>query len=78
MVMCIVHISGSNFASSEIDEDNMIDQLIANNKPVVFMGDDTWDSLYPSRYERHFTFDGEGRGVSAPLTQPVESASANI
>jgi len=42
-------IVGSNFASSEITEDNLIDQLIASNKSLVFMGDDTWESLYPNR-----------------------------
>merc|ERR1711970_718550 len=37
----------SNFASYEISEDNIIDQLVKNNRRVVFAGDDTWTSLYP-------------------------------
>lgn len=65
--------AGSNFASSEINEDNIIDQvriffkigfcliliiiqLIRNHKSVVFMGDDTWDGLYPGRFKRNYPF----------------------
>ncbi|XP_067933838.1 GPI ethanolamine phosphate transferase 3-like [Watersipora subatra] len=48
--------AGSNFASSEINEDNIIQQLINNNKSVVFMGDDTWESLYPGRFLRSYPF----------------------
>lgn len=47
---------GSNFASTEINEDNIIDQLRAKGKKAVFMGDDTWTSLYPRRFEREFPF----------------------
>ena len=41
--------AGSNFATAEIAEDNIIYQYVNNNKSVVFMGDDTWESLFPGR-----------------------------
>jgi len=34
--------AGSNFASTEITEDNFIDQFVHLGKNVTFMGDDTW------------------------------------
>ena len=37
----------SNFASYEIHEDNIIDQLLSVGKKVVFAGDDTWMGLFP-------------------------------
>ena len=40
--------AGSNFASSEIREDNVIGQLQGQGKKIVFMGDDTWMGLFPS------------------------------
>ncbi|CAL1261946.1 unnamed protein product [Larinioides sclopetarius] len=45
-----------NFASSEISEDNFIRQLNAFNKRIVFMGDDTWDNLFPNAFHRTFPF----------------------
>lgn len=42
---------GSNFATDEINEDNLIDQK-ANG--IVFMGDDTWTHLFPKRFLRQF------------------------
>lgn len=47
---------GSNFASTEINEDNVIDQLRSKGKKAVFMGDDTWIGLYPHRFERQYPF----------------------
>lgn len=47
---------GSNFATPEINEDNLIDQIVHLQKKVVFMGDDTWTSLYPKRFSRQFPF----------------------
>lgn len=47
---------GSNFASAEINEDNIIDQLCGKGKKAVFMGDDTWIGLYPHRFERQYPF----------------------
>ncbi|KAJ8938246.1 hypothetical protein NQ318_001779 [Aromia moschata] len=48
--------AGSNFATSEINEDNIIDQLLKNNYNVVFMGDDTWNGLYPNRFMRNYPY----------------------
>ncbi|CAH1163782.1 unnamed protein product [Phaedon cochleariae] len=48
--------AGSNFATSEINEDNIIDQLIKNNHHIVFMGDDTWSGLFPNRFTRNFPY----------------------
>ncbi|GFU16276.1 GPI ethanolamine phosphate transferase 3 [Trichonephila clavipes] len=45
-----------NFASSEITEDNLIRQMNAFNKRIVFMGDDTWESLFPNTFHRSFPF----------------------
>ncbi|XP_037946373.1 GPI ethanolamine phosphate transferase 3-like [Teleopsis dalmanni] len=47
---------GSNFASPEINEDNIIDQMVKNNVPVVFMGDSTWTDLYPRRFKRTYAY----------------------
>lgn len=42
----------SNFATEQIDEDNLIDQNA--EKGIVFMGDDTWTGLYPGKFLRQF------------------------
>lgn len=46
----------SNFASSEINEDNIIDQLVQRGKRVVFAGDDTWMGLFPGRFNRAYPY----------------------
>lgn len=33
---------GSNFAGTAILEDNWIDEIIATNRSIVLLGDDTW------------------------------------
>ena len=48
--------ASSNFASAEISEDNIIDSLVSLNKKIVFMGDDTWESLYPGRFYRSYFY----------------------
>ena len=48
--------AGSNFASTEITEDNFIDQLVKKGKKLTFMGDDTWISLFPGRFYHQFPF----------------------
>lgn len=48
--------AGANFASSEITEDNFIDQLVKQGRVIQFMGDDTWMGLYPGRFKRSFPF----------------------
>lgn len=45
---------GSNFATPEINEDNIIDQLKDNNRTIVFMGDSTWTELFPKRFTRQY------------------------
>ncbi len=38
----------SNFASSDIGEDNLMSQLASAGKRIAFMGDDTWTGLFPT------------------------------
>ncbi|XP_019373581.1 PREDICTED: GPI ethanolamine phosphate transferase 3 isoform X1 [Gavialis gangeticus] len=47
---------GSNFASYAIREDNLLAQLMHNGRRVVFMGDDTWDGLFPKMFSRSYFF----------------------
>ncbi|KAL4609488.1 GPI ethanolamine phosphate transferase 3 [Arapaima gigas] len=47
---------GNNFASSAILEDNLVHQLGEAGKRVVFMGDDTWESLFPKKFHRSLPF----------------------
>jgi len=76
--------ASSNFASSEIDEDNLIDQLVAQNKKIIFMGDDTWESLYPDRFVQSFPYpsfdvwdlDTVDRGVEAHLHKTLSQPQA--
>eukprot|EP00890_Picochlorum_soloecismus_P003583 jgi/Picsp_1/4225/NSC_01734-R1_mgc80777 protein len=44
------------FSAAEMDEDNLIDQLVACGKKVAFMGDATWDSLYPRQFDPSLPF----------------------
>eukprot|EP00940_MAST-03C_sp_MAST-3C-sp2_P000632 g632.t1 len=46
----------NNFASAEITEDNIIDQLRASGRRLVFMGDDTWIKLFPGRFVRSYPY----------------------
>ncbi|XP_077353622.1 GPI ethanolamine phosphate transferase 3, catalytic subunit [Festucalex cinctus] len=47
---------GNNFASSAISEDNLIQQFGQVGKRVVFMGDDTWENLFPRKFYRSLPF----------------------
>ncbi|KAM8960260.1 GPI ethanolamine phosphate transferase 3, catalytic subunit [Pelodytes ibericus] len=47
---------GSNFASYAIQEDNLVHQLVQNGRRVVFMGDDTWDGLFPKKFYKSYFF----------------------
>lgn len=49
--------AGANFASTAIEEDNLIAQATAANKSVVFMGDDTWLNLFPHSFKHAHPFD---------------------
>ncbi|XP_061656325.1 GPI ethanolamine phosphate transferase 3 isoform X1 [Phyllopteryx taeniolatus] len=46
----------NNFASNAISEDNLIHQFGQVGKRVVFMGDDTWESLFPNKFYRSLPF----------------------
>lgn len=48
--------AGSNFASTEVTEDNFIDQLVAKGMKITFLGDDTWTSLFPGRFNRQYSY----------------------
>ena len=43
--------AGSNFAGTEILEDNWISQLRSAGKRLAFVGDDTWQSLFPNVFQ---------------------------
>lgn len=47
---------GSNFATAEINEDNIIDQIVRSNLSTVFLGDSTWTDLYPKRFLREYSY----------------------
>uniref|UniRef100_A0A182Q0K4 Uncharacterized protein n=1 Tax=Anopheles farauti TaxID=69004 RepID=A0A182Q0K4_9DIPT len=47
---------GSNFASPEINEDNLVDQLVRANRTSVFLGDSTWTELFPNRFTREYPY----------------------
>nr|XP_049461347.1 GPI ethanolamine phosphate transferase 3 [Anopheles coluzzii] len=47
---------GSNFASPEINEDNLIDQVVRANRTSVFLGDSTWTELFPHRFTREYAY----------------------
>nr|CAB3264866.1 GPI ethanolamine phosphate transferase 3-like [Phallusia mammillata] len=46
----------NNFDSSEITEDNIIDQIVAQKSNITFLGDDTWLNLFPGRFSTALPF----------------------
>jgi phosphatidylinositol glycan class O len=48
--------AGSNFASSALKEDNLIEKILATGKRVVSLGDDTWDRLFPSSINESYFY----------------------
>ncbi|XP_049567596.1 GPI ethanolamine phosphate transferase 3 isoform X4 [Orcinus orca] len=48
--------AGSNFASYAIAEDNLVKQLTSTGRRVVFMGDETWNDLFPGAFSQAFFF----------------------
>ena len=72
----------SNFGSYEIGEDNLIDQLVMQNKKIVFMGDDTWMGLFPDRFNASFPFpsfdvwdlDTVDKGVNSKIYDMVKES----
>lgn len=77
---------GSNFATTEINEDNLIDQIVHHQKKVVFMGDDTWTKLYPKRFSRQFPFpsfnvwdlDTVDSGIKTNLIKELKQGDWNV
>lgn len=77
---------GSNFATSEINEDNLIDQIVNLQKKIVFMGDDTWTSLYPKRFSRQYPFpsfnvwdlDSVDNGIKSHLIKEISRGDWNV
>ena len=49
--------AGANFASTAIEEDSIISQLVDAGKKVVFMGDDTWGHLFPTSFVHAHPYD---------------------
>merc|ERR1712136_601836 len=47
---------GANFNGYEITEDSLLYQFNSSNKAMVFMGDDTWTTLFPNLFFRKFPF----------------------
>ncbi|GBP08459.1 GPI ethanolamine phosphate transferase 3 [Eumeta japonica] len=46
--------ASSNFATMELQEDNIIDQVILGKNHNVLLGDDTWARLLPGRWLRSY------------------------
>jgi phosphatidylinositol glycan class O len=40
----------SNFDAAVVEEDTWVRQLHRNGKKLLFMGDDTWQSMFPEEY----------------------------
>ncbi len=41
-----------NLGSSQIEEDNVLDQFVAQGHKIIFYGDDTWLRLFPGKFLR--------------------------
>ncbi|KAI8823600.1 uncharacterized protein EV422DRAFT_493802 [Fimicolochytrium jonesii] len=48
--------AGSNFFGQVIGEDSIVDQFSRNNKRITFMGDDTWENMYPGALNESYPF----------------------
>ncbi|CAN8001741.1 unnamed protein product [Ixodes hexagonus] len=47
---------GANFYQTHVREDNLIEQLAHRGKRTVFMGDDTWTTLFPNKFSRTYAY----------------------
>ncbi|CAH9088478.1 unnamed protein product [Cuscuta europaea] len=47
---------GNSFGAPAIIEDNLIYQMVHNEKRVLMMGDDTWLQLFPKHFNRSYPF----------------------
>ena len=81
--------AGSNFAGTEILEDNLIMQLNSAGRRIAFLGDDTWLSLFPTAFKISHPFESLNtwdlytvdNGVSRhlfPLLQPQNASNWDI
>eukprot|EP01105_Mastigella_eilhardi_P003230 TRINITY_DN1415_c0_g2_i1.p1 TRINITY_DN1415_c0_g2~~TRINITY_DN1415_c0_g2_i1.p1 ORF type:complete len:932 (+),score=213.36 TRINITY_DN1415_c0_g2_i1:153-2948(+) len=72
-----------NFASTAIEEDNIINQLVAHDKRIVFVGDDTWMGLFPTQFNKSYPYPSldvkdlhtVDNGVMARITPALLQAS---
>lgn len=78
--------AGSNFASQEIHEDNLLYQMKEIGMNAVFMGDDTWTGLYPDAFIRSFAYPSLNvidlhtvdNGVNAHLLHEMKKSDWNV
>ncbi|XP_075217062.1 phosphatidylinositol glycan anchor biosynthesis class G [Lycorma delicatula] len=64
-----------NFGSSEMLNDNIIDQAIHNKYKIVFYGDDTWLKLFPKRFNRS---EGTSSFFVTDYTQVDNNVTRNV
>ena len=77
---------GSNFASDELTEDNIISQMTSLQMNLTFMGDDTWMGLFPSSFQHSYPFpsfdvwdiDTVDRGVESHLFAEMNNSDWNL
>ena len=49
--------AGGNFNSYIIEEDNLLNQFSGTNRSIVFMGDDTWTTLFEEKvFEKMYPY----------------------
>ncbi|KAJ3142884.1 mannose-ethanolamine phosphotransferase gpi13 [Geranomyces variabilis] len=48
--------AGSNFFGQVIAEDNLVNQFTNAGKRVIFMGDDTWENMYPNAMNESYPY----------------------
>lgn len=47
---------GDNFASEAIHDDNWVSQMARAGRKAIFMGDDTWLSMYPTSFAKTYPY----------------------
>lgn len=78
--------AGSNFAGVQILEDNWVSQASRLGKPVAFVGDDTWESLFAPYFSESIPFPSLNvrdlntvdRGVQSNLPRLLANESNSI
>ena len=49
--------AGGNFNSYIIEEDNLLNQFSVSNRSIIFMGDDTWTTLFEEKvFEKMYPY----------------------